>query len=158
MITASNYLRELVYVNGIPRTMDDTMKIFASLFFLVHYGLFQFGYFLFLLQFNPHPVMKTEPDFSIIIPSAVAFAACHLFSFIYNWKLEKQYPKNINKMMFAPYGRIILMHAMILLGAYLVKYGITIIIFLILKTIADLWSHAFTHRHNDYTNIPNVSY
>jgi hypothetical protein len=58
--------------------------------------------------------------------------------------------------MFFPYARILPMHLTILIGAYLEKHSTgTVILFLGLKTFADLTMHLMEHTHKRERNPRN---
>ena len=58
---------------------------------------------------------------------------------------DEQKTQNIGRMMFSPYARIIPMHLIIIFGAFLGKSSL--IIFLLLKTAADIVMHSVKHRY-----------
>jgi len=69
------------------------------------------------------------------------FLVYQCFSFFYNRKWEGKQKPNIGKMMFFPYARIIPMHIIILFGGILSGGKMTLVLFMLLKTFADVIMH-----------------
>lgn len=165
MISTNNYSTNGIKINGVElkgRGVSAAIsewgikiyKFVLSIFFAIHYGGFQFGYFLFLTQIrqllplvSPNGPIPPAPNFSIIFTAAAAFLIYQTFSFFYNRKSESIDLLNIGEVMFSPYKRVWVMHLTLFAAVFLNQYGISIIVFLALKIIADLWSHSFTHNH-----------
>jgi hypothetical protein len=149
MITLKDFSTGGVNNNTLPPTTST--KIFMSFFFLIHYGMFHFGYFVFLIGgafFTSE--LKLEPiDVSILLIMGVFFVN-HLFSFLYNRKKDANKRPNIGKIMFFPYIRIIPMHLTIIIGYGFILAGgniqIVLLFFLLLKTFADVAMHSIEHR------------
>jgi len=137
-----------------PATMN---KIGTAFFFLVHYGGFHLGYFTFLIA-NPFFVTGSSAsffDFTVLIV-VIVFFVNHLYSFLYNRKKDANKEQNINKIMMFPYVRIIPMHLTIVFGSYLVMMGsphLTLLLFLLLKTFADVTMHIIEHRESIASKI-----
>jgi Family of unknown function (DUF6498) len=121
-------------------------------FFLVHFGGFHLGYLVFLfIQFR-----ITAIDTNFLLLAVLAFMAEVIVSFIRRKQQEKNTNINIGTLFFLPYLRIVPMHLMILLPAFLNLQPS--IVFLVLKTIADLLSfalyqHLFSKSRTDNTPI-----
>src|SRR3989344_1295688 len=120
-----------VSINGRPATQKD--KKFIAYFFLVHYGLFHFGYFFLVLGQDPS-ILKEK----FIYLTAALFFINHLFSYLYNAPRDTK-KQNIGNLMFYPYVRILPMHLTAFLGS-------TLTVFLTLKTFADALMHIIEHR------------
>ena len=126
-----------------------TNKIGTAFFFLFHYGFFHYGYFTFLIA-NPFFITSSSAsffDFAVLIVIIVFFAN-HLYSFLYNGKKDANKEQNINKIMMFPYIRIIPMHLTIIFGSYFVMMGaphLTLLLFLLLKTVVDVTMHVVEH-------------
>lgn len=117
-----------------------SLKNFTAFFFAFHYGFFHFIYAIFLASV----AAKAPENFMFILTGSSIFFLNHLFSFIHNKEDDEKSKPNIGKLMFSPYARIIPMHLIIIFGA-LLGDQIKLIIFLALKTIADLAMHIFKH-------------
>jgi hypothetical protein len=121
-------------------------------FFCLHYGLFHWGYFAFIVEgslFGP-----------VNFAAGGVWAACgiffcnHLYSFLYNRGKERQDVQSLNAAFFRPYNRIIPMHLTIIFGSIVVLIlgllGITtvlpvLVLFLVLKTYLDVRMHVRKH-------------
>ena len=108
-------------------------------FFLLHYGIFHAAYIAFVLS-------SGAPDWRAVLGSGAMFGANHLFSYFANREAASKQVPNIGTMMFAPYIRIVPMHAFILAGAYFAEGSAGLIAFMLLKTAADETMHLVEHR------------
>jgi hypothetical protein len=118
---------------GVKPTTDT--KSHTAFFFLAHYGFFHLGYAFFLfIELKP---VRVGP----ILFMAVLFLVYQCFSFFYNRKWEGKQKPNIGKMMSFPYARIIPMHIIILFGGILSGGKMTLALFMLLKTFADVIMH-----------------
>ncbi len=131
-------------------------KVFLAGFFAVNYGAFHFGYLIFILGgfFATSPFSAPNAgaiDWLMVGATTAVFFGNHLFSFIYNLKKDGASEKNIMQIMFAPYARIIPMHLTIIFGTMLMIFfgnpTLATILFLSLKTAADMKMHADEHSN-----------
>ena len=113
----------------------------TAFFFVIHFGAFHLFYIGFILKDAP---VTTAFDIGLLV-CTLAFAANHWFSYQYHRDLDRQGTPNIGTLMFTPYLRIIPMHLTIILGATL-GGGAGLIVFGILKTIADAIMHVIEHK------------
>jgi hypothetical protein len=141
-------------------------KIFMVPFFVVHYGMFCFvhGTFVFALfapkdgsmggtgGFGPDPatVLHMVQQQGLWI-AVVALVASHLFSFAVNFLGQGEYrTAEAGKVMMAPYGRIIVLHVVIIFGGFVVMALdaplIALLLLVILKIIMDVSAHVREHR------------
>jgi len=125
-------------------------RVGTAFFFLIHYGGFHFGYFIFLTS-DPFFGMGSQTLFTGLTVLFVVsiFFANHLFSFLYNGENDAQKKQSIDKVMIFPYIRIVPMHLTIIFGGIFLMSGapqITLILFLSLKTVADVAMHVVEHR------------
>ncbi len=139
-----------VYINNRPVPPSVSTKLSMGFFFLLHYGFFHFGYYLFIAT-NPFFKTNSQSTFTglTIILIITIFFINHLFSFFYNREKNANKTQNIGTVMFFPYLRIIPMHMTILFGSIFIKQGlpqISLILFLILKTLADVSMHLIEHK------------
>lgn len=129
-------------INNRPALPDTQTKTFTAFFFLFHYGFFHFIYAIFLFNFfTSRPI-----DFTYLLTGGLIFFLNHLFSYFHNKITDEQKIQNIGKIMFSPYTRIIPMHLIIVFGAILGQSTITV--FLLLKTLVDLFMHIIKHNAN----------
>ena len=136
LLTIKNYDAGSMKLNDAPITEKN--KGCLPWFFLVHYGGFHAGYFLFLLiGFDLRQV-----DTNFLLIGVAAFIAEALWSYIKRKQVEQEVQLSIGTLFFLPYLRIVPMHLMILIPKFT---GIpTSMVFLVLKMAADLLTYIFT--------------
>jgi len=155
-------------MNDQPVSPTEKSKKIIAVFFLVHYGLFHFCYFIFLVISSGISFINSYLGFSIIalisfIVSIITFYYNHKTSFQLNYQEDLKGKVNIGTLMFMPYARIIPMHLIILFGSLIMISGDNpfpmILFFLSLKTIADVIMHKVEHnflRKNIIKNKPEM--
>jgi uncharacterized protein DUF6498 len=144
-----------------------------ALFFLVHYGLFWLAHGFFVLNIPAfasfgatalEPCLDTgvssgavcAPDaFGGVAWASVAIAAVALFlshgaSFLFNYVGRREYlTASPSKQLFAPYGRVVVLHLTIIFGAFIAALlGAPIgalLVLVVLKTAFDLGLHLREH-------------
>lgn len=140
-------------------------KLFLIPFFTFHYGMFCFvhGAFVFALLARPEGGMRSgvSPDSLLemvgkvlsggTLVAALALTASHLYSYIFHFLIGGEYRRtNVVVLMFAPYGRIVVLHLAILAGAFAIMFlGQPLILLLLLiggKTLLDWRLHVYSHR------------
>ena len=125
---------------------NELTKMGMAFFFAFHYGIFHVAY-LFFIAFM---FLFTGESFSLLNLGFIALGVLifffnHLFSFLKNKDKDAEKRQSLGKVMFFPYLRIIPMHLTMVFG--LLFFGrIGVIIFLILKTVADVIMHKVEHR------------
>ena len=125
-------------VKPTPETQRKT-----AVFFALHYGFFHLGYMVFLGAETK--VAGGFPVFYVLVCIG-AFYLNHWFSYRYNREQEQDRVPNIGSIMFFPYIRIIPMHLMIVAGVSVFGGSAgALIIFLLLKTAADVIMHIVEH-------------
>ena len=125
----------------------DTQRQTAA-FFAVHYGFFHFIYCVFL--FAERADLARLDILGVVVCIAV-FAVNHRFSYRHNLQSDLARKPNIGTIMFFPYARIIPMHLTIILGSHFGQHTAgTLVLFLGLKTLADLIMHLVEHRAKDF--------
>jgi len=90
------------------------------------------------------------PDMSAVAWGALGLAISHGASFVVNYLGRREYLRvSPGRQMFAPYGRLVILHLAIILGAFIsITIGSPIgalIVLVILKTIVDLTLHLREH-------------
>jgi hypothetical protein len=134
-------------------------SIKTSLYFFGHYGLFHCVYLLllfFLCNSANTTLHFTPPDLSAIALIGFLFFLNHCYSFAQHYLWEKQIVVISSSNVFLdPYKRIFPMHLSIIAAGFFSALipsaqQIFIIIFLILKTFADLKSHEILHQTDTY--------
>jgi len=127
-------------INGRPAEPTSGTKIYAAFFFLIHYGAFHLGYLIFLAAEYGKEVWVGSTG--LILSAALLFFINHFFSFVYNRPHDTK-KQNIGTLMFYPYARIIPMHIIIAAGPSLSSSPL--VVFLLLKTLADAVMHILEH-------------
>lgn len=131
-------------INHRPTVKSKGTQLFTAGFFAFHYGSFHFGYLLFIMAAFSLPALLSKGALFFVIVIA-AFFFNHLFS--YNYFKDKPFksPPNIGMLMFQPYARIVPMHLFIVFGIFLSAGTETVVLFLLLKTVADVVMHVVEH-------------
>jgi hypothetical protein len=130
-------------------------------FFALHYGLFHWVYFSFLVESGIFgPVNFSDPGIWL---SCGLFFANHLYSHI---RYRHEGPRGtgfIGEEFFSPYQRIIPMHMTIIFGSIVVTalqiFGIestlpVLVLFLLLKTRSDISAHRIKHAQKEHPDEP----
>jgi len=117
--------RENEYDRKIP---GEGGRIFLIGFFMVHYGAFCYGHLSLMLGFfsgGPRPISAASSMFGLwqgsywIGVATIAFS--HLYSFFKNYIGKDEYKNaSLPRLMFRPYGRIIVMQLAVIFGVILV--------------------------------------
>ena len=128
-------------MNNRPVKPTEETKHRVARFFLGHYGGFHFVYFGFLVIFSQSGGLSPV-DLIYIIPTALLFLGNHIYSYRYN-KPRVIGKHNIGTIMAYPYARVVPMHLTIILGF---AFGWGLLLFLLLKTLADVIMHVVEHR------------
>lgn len=136
-------------------------KIFLCVFFAVHFGGFSFGHYAFLASF-----FKSVPPFSELIGDLVSakgllfsmlgLFVSHFFSMVRNFYGNGEYKtRSPNTQMFTPYGRVFIMHVVIIFGGAMVQaFGapvLAILLLIVLKTVIDVTAHMAEHKASELT-------
>jgi hypothetical protein len=134
-----------------PHQVKKHQYILAVMFF-VHYGIFHLAYYDFIINSAIlGPVDLAQ--YGIWISCAIFFAN-HLYSFLFYRTRERRGEEYVNDTFIGPYFRIVPMHLIIFIGAVVILIlgilGISstlpvLVIFLLLKTAADLAMHLWKH-------------
>jgi hypothetical protein len=140
-------------------------RIFTSIFFLIHYGIFWLAHgflvFLLLAFARPRsgdgvPSELNDPFASAGIDSAVVGSAAlillgsHVVSFWTNYLRRREYLGiSFLQQMAQPYGRVVVMHVTILVGAFVMTLIGTplaaLVALVVMKTVIDLRLHVREH-------------
>lgn len=140
ILSLKNFSTENFTINNHPALPTPQTKVFTAFFFVLHYGFFHLIYAIFLFQFFSS---GQTLDLNYLFLGGLIFFLNHLFSYWHNKKIDEQKTQNIGQLMLAPYTRIIPMHLIIILGAFIGQS--TLLIFLLLKSTVDILMHAAKH-------------
>jgi hypothetical protein len=135
----------------VPPTRETQYK--AASFFAVHYGFFHVIYFGFLVIERAD---LSRPEIIGVVVCVAVFAINHAFSFWHNLARDVARTPNIGYVMLFPYARIIPMHLTIILGGifFAKQSQRALILFMVLKTFADLVMHLMEHWQGDQPTSP----
>ena len=142
MLSLEKFSTENFTMNG--RSVDPTpaTKRSVAMFFAFHYGFFHLTYLIFLMV-----GFMGETGFGLdVLACAVIFAVNHAFSYRHNLAQDRAGSPNIGTLMFVPYLRVVPMHMTIILGSMLGAEGLGLVLFGVLKTVADALMHTVEHR------------
>ncbi|MBU1909507.1 MAG: hypothetical protein KJ726_05630, partial [Verrucomicrobia bacterium] len=133
------------------KSVDPTPQSRRSLafFFLFHYGGFHLVYAIFLVALAVKGAATGTAGGSLDLEAMglclAVFFVNHAFSFMYNLRSDRQRVMNIGTLMVFPYARILPMHLTIIFGSMLPWNRGVLLLFLSLKTGADLIMHVIEH-------------
>ena len=136
-------------------------KCILAGFFTLHYGLFHWGYYTFIVDSGFFGTVNfADPDIWL---SCGLFFANHLYSHItYRHKGPKEY-RYVNEHFFTPYRRIIPMHMTIIFGSIVIlalrssgspRPSPVLVLFLLLKTYSDITAHLIKHEQEENPDAP----
>ena len=147
------------------KVFHHVAKFFLIPFFTFHYGMFCFvhGIFVFALLGQKSGALEAGSPISgmreitgNLLQSdikwcVIAIIASHVFSFFHNYLGKGEYRKNTpSELMHAPYGRIVVLHIAIILGAFVITAmgsSVGMLILLIIgKIIIDAKLHLRSHK------------
>jgi len=144
-------------VNGRPPSGMDKAALIP--FFVMHYGIFWVVHGLFVLTLPLFALTGTdgEPDFGTTLnPLAIVFVLVCLFishgvSYVFNYIGRGEYLRTTAAaQMFAPYGRLVVMHVTVIIGAMAISVtgapAAAIVVLVLLKIALDLELHLAEHR------------
>lgn len=158
--------RSQAEAGGSPVVSERFVSIYKVLlagFFTLHYGLFHWGYFSFIVDsgiFGP-----------VDLSGSGTWAACalfvlnHLYSYLYHRPGGRQGADFVNEAFFGPYNRIIPMHVTIIFGSIVVlvlgALGIpatlpVLVLFLLIKTRQDITLHLRKHYEENNPDAPKM--
>ena len=136
-------------------------KLFLMPFFAVHYGLFWavHGVFVYAL-FGGHrtnPIDAEEGFFTSVLTAdlpaeaLLAMALSHGASFAFNYLASGEWRTALaNEEMFKPYGRVVVLHVVLIAGGFLLLRAdgglLALALFVVLKTALDLGIHLKAHQ------------
>ena len=137
-------------------------KVFLAGFFAVHYGLFHWVYYGFIVEgglFGPVDFSATGIWFSCAL-----FFFNHLFSFLYHRSGARADAMSITQAFIEPYNRIVPMHMTIIFGSMIALFleflGFhslvpVLVLFLLIKTYLDIRQHVRKHAQQLHPDDPS---
>lgn len=158
---------EGVQFNRRPLESGDAAKQRVANFFAMHFGMFHLVYVIFLLIFTMtaspagfvdvknentgemmavHMGKVTGLDWLVFAAIGLMFWRVHRASHEEHVAADLAGKPNIGTLMMMPYARVIPMHLTIIFGVWLGGGALANILFMLLKTGADVVMHRFEHR------------
>jgi hypothetical protein len=140
-------------INGRPAT--SLSRTGTAGFFCMHYGIFWVVHGVFVFTLIPALTGETPFAVSLNVPlflgGVVALAISHGTSFWLNYVGRGEYRTiSAAEVMTQPYGRLVILHVTIVLGAFVsIQLGTPIgslLVLVLLKTGMDLYFHLRQHR------------
>lgn len=140
----------IIGVLNIPRILATRggmgEKLFTSVFFTLHYGGFAAAHGVFLSQFfDAKSELQSLLIGGALFWTALSFAASHLVSTIIRITRGEFADKKPNEQMGQPYGRVMIMHMVVLLGGFAVMVMGSpmgaLLLLIGIKIIVDLRAH-----------------
>ncbi len=145
-------------LNG--RSVNAMARAGVATFFCVHYGIFWFVHGVFVLALPAFGAIGGSSDIVdgmkpaailVALVALVALVISHGVSFWFNYLGHGEY-RTANPMtqMYVPYGRLVVLHVTIIVGAIAISFfgapAIVVAILVGLKTLLDLGFHLAEHR------------
>jgi hypothetical protein len=127
---------------------NNIVRLFSAGFFAFHYGFFHLGYLVFLFAFANMATVPSGTTWLLAFLGVLGFIGEHVYEHYY-YKGEEEKEEGIGTLMTRPYLRIIPMHLTIIFGFMLFQAGfkgLTLLLFLVLKTGADVGMHMYQHK------------
>lgn len=137
-------------------------KVFAIPFFAVHYGMFTFVHGIFVVVLfgggmiesldNPGvPMFRHALAAADVTWGAVALIVSHGFSFVWNYVGKGEYREaTLEALMKQPYGRVVVLHLVILVSGFVVMAlgmpMVGLVLLVVLKIGLDIRAHLAEHR------------
>lgn len=173
-------LARMLLARGIDETSQAPAslagKLFICAFFVVHYGAFTGGHGLFLTlmfgpdnaggmgDFNPfNPVALIAFVTRVVVQhglflALLALVISHGVSFVVYYLTPRAYEEAVaSRLMVQPYGRVVVLHIVILVGGFAAKSSgepvMALVLLVVLKIVIDLAAHLHEHRRK---GVPEV--
>ena len=121
-------------------------KLFTSLFFTVHYGGFAAAHLVFLTSvFGAAEPLAAITVGGAMMWTAISFFVSHFVSLImrlYRREFKDSVPA---VQLFAPYSRVMVMHIVVLFGAFLIEFLgspiYAVVLLVVIKIVIDIAAH-----------------
>jgi hypothetical protein len=126
-------------------------KILIGGFFCVHFGVFMLVHGVFLFAFFAQSTSIEAFNFAGVFAAIIGLFISHGISFYRNYLKGGEYKKlNPKNLMSQPYQRVIIMHFVIIIGAFATTLlggfrMVALVLLVVLKTVVDLRSHIQEH-------------
>lgn len=138
--TLENFSTDGLTINNKSVLPTKGTRADVASFFFVHYGFFHAAYGAFLFKhigdLSPYGIL-------MIVIATISFGIHHFLSYHAHRQQDRETKYNIGTLMFFPYARILPMH--FTLGLATLYSTKALVVFLVLKTLADLIMHGVHH-------------
>jgi len=143
MLDLTEFSTDGVSQNGRALKATRATQVSMAGFFSLHYGAFHLIYLVFMLADERNAF---QGNWLFLMLCIAVFFFNHRYSFIEHRERDKSRKPNIGNIMFFPYARIVPMHLTIIAGGALggASTGV-LLLFLTLKTVADVIMHKIEH-------------
>jgi hypothetical protein len=141
ILSLDRFSTEGLRMNGRLVKPTRGTQLQVAFFFLFHYGFFHVIYAVFLAS----SLTVRGSEGTLLALCIGVFFVNHLFSFGYNLRELRAGKPNLGYLLFFPYARILPLHLTIVFGLMLAGGPLGLLVFLGLKTVADLIMHAVEH-------------
>jgi hypothetical protein len=145
-------------MNGRPVDMASRAGLIT--FFIIHYGLFWIVHGVFVLTLPLFAMMGPSGDPAefagdvspgTILVALIALTISHGVSYYFNFVKGGEYLRvSPAGQMFAPYGRLVVLHITIIVGGMAIAFtgapAAAVAILVLLKTVLDVGFHLAAHR------------
>ncbi len=145
IVKLQDFSTEGMRAGGQPIAETQGTKLMMALFFLFHYGGFHAVYYVFVV-IGPAASGNAQVPLAGLALCAIAFAINHGYSLAHNIRNDRRGTVNLGTLMMLPYGRIIPMHVTIIAGGTFAPSPPLLLLFIGLKTGADLVMHVVEHH------------
>jgi hypothetical protein len=144
MASLRNFSTDGMKLNSEPVEAVSENKWRFAVFFHLHYGIFHAGYLVFI-ALDAGRAGEAPISTAGLWLCALVFAVNHGFSLRHNLASDRQGSPNLGTLMMLPYARILPMHVTILIGGAYFGGFKALLVFVILKTLADVFMHVMEH-------------
>jgi hypothetical protein len=129
-------------INGERPPENMNTKLAIALYFGVPYGFFHATCLVFL----PEGEQVFQGSGLVLAICVVVFYVNHRYSYVYNRELDQNRKPNIGNIVSFAYARILPMHITIVIGGALgPSTKFSLLLFLVMKTVADVIMHKVEH-------------
>jgi hypothetical protein len=144
ILALRNFSTAYFMINGRPVEPTSRTRTHTAAFFALHYGMFHFGYAVFLLVLAT-PRLMDLPWYTVAL---VGFVLGHQRSYREHVERDLAGRPNIGVLVFLPYARVVPMHLVVVGGALWAESASMLVVaaFVVMKTGADLAMHAAEHK------------
>jgi hypothetical protein len=144
MVNLKAYSTELMTSDGKIMPGPKLTPRAAAGAFLLGYAIAHVLYY-FLIVFEPKAPRDPLATLGLAL-GCIAFAVNHSYSLFHNMRLDAAGRPNLISMQYVPYLRILPMHFMGLVLHMVGGSALAVLVFLFVKTLADVAAHTVEHR------------